>query len=284
MVLHEKAYLVNNVQLQVREAGPPEGNILLFLHGFPEFWYGWEKQLSYFASNGFRVVAPDQRGYNQSSKPAGVSAYKLEELSADIAALIRELGPGKVTLIGHDWGGAVAWAVAYQYPELLKNLVILNMPHPEVLKEFLRENPKQMLKSCYAAFFQFPWLPEAICRAFNFRILARSLTSSARRNTFSPEDLIRYKTAWKQPGALKTMLNWYRANLVSKLTYPGTLEVPTLLLWGKKDAFLSEEMALPSIERCTNGQLIFLKDNTHWLHHENPEQVNRFILNFLNSF
>jgi epoxide hydrolase 4 len=281
MEFQEKTYRVNEVTLHTKEAGPADGTLMLFLHGFPEFWYGWKNQLAYFAANGFRVIAPDQRGYNQSSKPEGKTAYHLDFLATDIAELIRQVTGNNVILVGHDWGGAVAWTVADRYPELLQKLIILNMPHPAVMKSFLKGHPKQMVKSWYAGFFQLPWLPETVCKAFNYKILELSMTTSAAKNAFSPEDLKHYKTAWNQPGALKAMLNWYRANPVGKLQMSESIEVPTLLLWGKKDTFLSEEMALPSIEKCTNGQLIFLKDASHWLHHENPELVNRFMFNFV---
>ncbi len=281
MEFQEKTFPVNKVQLHTVAAGPADGPIMLFLHGFPEFWFGWKNQLDFFAALGYRVMAPDQRGYNQSSKPAGRKAYQLEFLTADIAELIKSITSQKIILVGHDWGGAVAWAVAGLYPELLEKLVILNMPHLAVMKKFLRQNPKQMLRSWYAGFFQFPWLPEICCRVFDYKLLASTLTGSARKNTFSATDLAQYKAAWRQPGALTAMLNWYRTNTMSRFKIPETIEVPTLLLWGKKDKFLTEEMALPSIEKCTTGQLIFLKDASHWLHHENPELVNKFIYNFI---
>lgn len=279
--MRQKTYQLQQVSLHTMEAGPLDGQIILFLHGFPEFWYGWRNQLDFFAAQNYRVIAPDQRGYNLSSKPTEVKNYTLEILAADIAELINQLGSGKVVLVGHDWGGAVAWAVADQYPELLEKLIILNMPHLKILNHALRHNKKQMLRSWYAGFFQIPVIPEMLVKAFNFKLLERSLTTSSRPGTFLPENLSVYKQAWKQPGAITAMLSWYRATKYSSFKFKPTIEVPTLMLWGKKDKFLGEELALPSIEMCINGQLIFLNKASHWLHHEEPDRVNSLILNFL---
>ncbi|GAB3539495.1 epoxide hydrolase EphM [Pontibacter brevis] len=281
MDIREKYYTVNGIRLHVAEAGATDGPVILFLHGFPEFWYGWQKQLEYFAARGFRAIAPDQRGYNTSSKPKGLKAYTLSQLMNDIADLIQQVITRKVYLVGHDWGGAVAWAVAQHYPNLLEKLVILNMPHLEVMQEELRTNSKQRLKSWYIGFFQLPMLPEASSKAFNFKVLERSMVSTAKKGAFSRTDIERYKAAWQQPRALTSMINWYRAYKYDTLDITRAVTVPTLMLWGRKDTFLSDTMAQPSIEKCTNGQLIFLDDATHWLHHEKPEEVNSLLYDFI---
>jgi epoxide hydrolase 4 len=189
METEEKTYQVNGVRLHCREAGDAAGPVIVWLHGFPEFWYGWIKQIRYFARQGFRVVVPDQRGYNRSSKPRGVQAYTLQQLTRDIAALIGQLSSSPVVLAGHDWGGAVAWAVATHYPQLLSKLVILNMPHPQVMQQRLRRDPRQMLRSWYVAFFQLPYLPELLTSAFNYKGLAHALTKTGWRGSFSARDL-----------------------------------------------------------------------------------------------
>jgi len=283
MVVQEQAYAVNGVSLHVAEAGEQTGKVILFLHGFPEFWYAWSKQLPYFAEMGYRAVAPDQRGYNYSSKPAGVKAYTLEKLTGDIAALIRQLTHEKVYLAGHDWGGAVAWAMAICYPELLEKIIILNMPHPQVMEDNLKHNPKQMLKSWYAGFFQLPFLPELAGSAFNYKLLEQSIRTTSKRGTFTEEDIAHYKAAWQQPKALTSMLNWYRAYKYNKLNLAGDVTVPTLLIWGRRDAFLGQEMAQQSIARCKSGQLVFIDNATHWLHHEKPYEVNHLIKDFIIS-
>ena len=281
MELKEKEYWVNGILLKVIEAGPTDGKILLFLHGFPEGWYAWRKQIPYFAERGYRVVVPDQRGYNESSKPEGVKAYSLTELVKDIAELIGELGQQKVALVGHDWGGAVAWNMGIQYPHLLEKLVILNLPHPEVMKKTLKWWPPQLLRSWYIGFFQLPFLPEKACRVADFKLLEESMRSSALEGTFSDAEIENYKQAWRQPGALRAMLNWYRAVRHRSPFLPGQIHVPTLLLWGKKDRFLSHRMAKPSIEKCSQGRLVMLDKATHWLQHEEAGKVNQLIEDFI---
>lgn len=255
----------------------------MFLHGFPEFWYGWQKQLAYFASHGYRAIAPDQRGYNQSSKPTQVHAYVLEELVQDIRELIQHTPQQKVILVGHDWGGAVAWALALWYPELVHQLVILNMPYPGILSEQIKKHPQQLLRSWYAGFFQIPWAPEQVSQAFDFALLEKSMQNTARQGAFSPEDFQHYKEAWKQPHALTCMINWYRAFPHSKAVFSGSVTVPTLMLWGSKDTFLEKAFAQPSIDHCKNGRLLYLEKATHWLHHEFPEEVNQQVHQFISE-
>ncbi len=276
-------YTVNNLQLQVTTAGDTHQPLILFLHGFPEIGLSWRQQLLFFAEQGFYAAAPDQRGYNRSSKPNAVKAYTLTHLTADIAALIRQLTAGQVYLVGHDWGGAVAWAMAHHYPELIQKLIILNMPHPVVLQQHLKQSGKQRLRSWYAGFFQVPFLPEWLCRAFHFKILESSVVKTALPNTFSRQTIALYKKAWQQPGALPAMINWYRAYKHDPLTGQELIRVPTLLIWGKKDKFLSAEMAQPSIDQCSQGELKYIDQATHWLHHEYPDLVNNLILDFIKT-
>ncbi|QNF32173.1 alpha/beta hydrolase [Adhaeribacter swui] len=283
MTLTQKTYAVNNVQLQVTTAGEAHHPVILFLHGFPEMGLSWRQQLLFFAEQGFYAIAPDQRGYNRSSKPSKVKDYTLPHLTADIAALIQQLTPGQVYLAGHDWGGAVVWSLALHYPELIHKLIILNMPHPVVLQQQLKKSGKQRLRSWYAGFFQVPVLPELLCRAFNFKILESSVVKTALPRTFSRQTIALYKKAWQQPGALRAMINWYRAYKYDPLTNKEKITVPTLLLWGKKDKFLSSEMAQPSINQCNQGRLEFLDNATHWLHHEQPSLVNNLILDFVKT-
>ncbi|MBC3539353.1 alpha/beta fold hydrolase [Rufibacter sediminis] len=274
-------YRTNGVRLHVAEAGYANEKVILFLHGFPEFWYGWKKQLQFFAENGWRAVAPDQRGYNLSSKPEELAAYTIDQLTRDIVELIPQISAGKVVLVGHDWGGAVAWNLALQHPELLEKLIILNMPHPRVMHQHLTQNPRQMLRSWYTGFFQIPWFPEIASSAFDFHLLESTMTGSALPNTFTPADIKAYKEAWAQPNALTTMINWYPAYKQHPIKAPRPVKVPTLMIWGKQDPFLDTELARPSIEQCAKGQLILLGEPTHWLHHEQPERINRLMLDFL---
>lgn len=281
MELTEKKYWVNNISLQVREGGRPDGKVMLFLHGFPEGGYAWRKQIPYFIERGYRVVVPDQRGYNQSSKPEGIKAYSMPNLVKDVAELIGQLRQQKVVLIGHDWGGAVAWVVAIQHPHLLDKLVVLNLPHPEVMKKTLKRWPPQLLRSWYMGFFQVPVLPELACSAADFALLEEGMHRSALPGTFSDEEMKQYKEAWRQPGTVRAMLNWYRAIRHRSPFPPGRIHLPALLLWGKKDLFLSHRMAQPSIEKCRNGKLVMLAEASHWLQHEVPKKVNSLIEDFI---
>lgn len=274
---------VNGITLHTVEAGDKRGDCILLLHGFPEFWYGWKAQISFFAQKGYRVIAPDQRGYNKSSKPAGVRSYCLHHLVADIAALIQQLTDKKVILVGHDWGGGVAWQLALRHPRLLHHLVIINMPHPEVFNQKLKKNPVQMWRSSYAGLFQIPMLPEWLSRVFHFALLERSLLKTSKRGTFSKEDIAAYKKAWRQPHALTAMINWYRAYKYNTRPTSGIIQLPALLIWGKKDQFLLPQMAQESINKCTNGRLVLVADATHWIHHEQPRLVNNLIHDFIEN-
>jgi epoxide hydrolase 4 len=276
-------YDVNGVNLHVGHAGKQHRKILLFLHGFPEYSYGWKNQIPFFVEKGYHVVVPDQRGYNLSSKPQGIAAYKLEILMRDIVELIKSITSEKIIIIGHDWGGAVSWALALHHPELIAQLIILNMPHPQVMRETLKTNPKQMLKSWYAGFFQVPRLPEFLISRFDYKILASGIRKNANNGAISLVDIEQYKKAWRQRDALKSMINWYRAFRESNLHLDLEVSVPTLILWGIKDQFLIKEMAGKSLKRCLYGQLIFFQDLTHWLHHEDPERINNMILEFISK-
>lgn len=273
----------NGINLHIVQAGEENAPLVILLHGFPEFWYGWRKQIPYLAARGFRVWAPDQRGYNISDKPKGIRAYNQDELAADVIGLIDAAGQEKVMLIGHDWGAAVAWWTAIKYPERLSKLVILNAPHHDVFRQTYETNAEQRRKSLYGGFFQLPFLPEFTLRWNNWRTLIDSLHRSSRPGTFTDEDLKMYKQAWSQPGAMTSMINYYRA-VIQRPPKPlptVRVSVPTLMIWGKNDAFLSYEMAQPSIDLCDDGRLVFIDHATHWVQHEEPEQVNRLLGEFL---
>lgn len=275
----------NGIRLHVVQEGPADGRLLILLHGFPEFWYGWRKQIPFFAGAGYRVWAPDQRGYNLSEKPRGIAAYNLDALAADVVGLIDAAGQEKAFLVGHDWGGAAAWWVAAKYPQRLEKLVTLNAPHGAVMSKSLSRNPAQRRKSWYMFFFQLPWLPELVSRRRNWRMLTGMLRSSGRSGTFSDADLAEYRQAWSQPGAYSAMLNWYRAMMRARPTPAPRqpVSVPTLLLWGAQDHFLGRQLAEDSIKRCSQGRLVFLEDATHWLHHEQPGRVNALMHEFLQA-
>jgi pimeloyl-ACP methyl ester carboxylesterase len=270
-----------DVELQAVAAGPKDGPVVILLHGFPEFWYGWRRQVEPLAAAGFRVIVPDQRGYNLSSKPTDVAAYALTELVSDVIAIADQLGQKKIFLGGHDWGAAVAWSTALLHPQRIAKLAVLNVPHPSVMRKFLSTRPRQLVRSWYLFFFQLPLLPEAIFSAFRYRVGARSLLRSSRPGTFSAEDLAQYRTAWAQPGALTGMINWYRALFRFRTKFPDrTVHVPTRILWGERDAFLLAEMAHESLRFCTSAELFTFANATHWLQHEEPVRVSELLIDF----
>ena len=274
----------NGIELHTVQAGPDDGPLLVLLHGFPECWYGWHRQLDPLAKAGYRVVAVDQRGYNLSDKPSDVSSYHIRELAADIAGLVDALGYDKAAVAGHDWGAAVAWWLALEYPDRLSRLCVVNVPHPTVFERTLRTSWSQRKNSWYVGWFQVPYLPELTSRLGNYWLLADALTSSSRPDAFTETDIDRYRLAWSQPGALTGMVNWYRA-IVRARPQPvrQQVDVPTRILWGADDEYLDSEMAHRSIEYCTDGEIRMVDGATHWILHEEPALVVETLLDLLAS-
>ncbi|MEK6194965.1 MAG: alpha/beta hydrolase, partial [Deltaproteobacteria bacterium] len=254
--MHNQYIETNGIRLNVVQDGPQDGPLVILLHGFPEFSYGWKQQIPFLESHGYRVWAPDQRGYNLSDKPAGIAAYSLDELAADVIGLIDAAGQEQAFVVGHDWGAVVAWWLAAKYPHRLSKLVTINVPHGAVMRKNLFGNFAQMRKSWYMFFFQIPWLPEYLAKRQDWKLVLESLTKTSRPGTFNDSDLQQYRQAWSQPKAYRSMLNWYRAMIQNPPKPPAIsrITVPTLLIWGAKDKFLGREMAQPSIDRCDDGR------------------------------
>ncbi len=215
----------NGIHLHVVTAGDPRGRPVIFLHGFPEFWYGWRHQIPALAEAGYFVIVPDQRGYGLSDKPARVNAYLLQELVQDILGLLDHYGFEQANLVGHDWGAAVAWELAIDFPKRLERLGILNVPHPAVMWEFLHKSIRQMLKSWYIGFFQIPALPAGLLKLNHCASLVNMLKTSAKAGTFTQDELEEYRKAWCQPGALPAMINWYRAAFSDRSAMAATRRV-----------------------------------------------------------
>lgn len=270
------------VRLRAVTAGPADGPVVVLLHGFPEFWYGWRHQLGALAAAGFRVVALDQRGYNRSDKPSAVSDYTADRLAADVVACLDALGAERAAVVGHDWGGGVGWAVAALHPERVSRLVVANCPHPRAMQAALEGSWAQLARSWYVFTAQVPGLPERVARWTDFGFLTRSMRRSSRPGTFSRADFRRYRRAWSRPGAITGMVNWYRAAARHPLTLPDPhIRVPTLLLWGERDAFLGRDLAPASAAMCADVRLATFRTAGHWLLHEEPDAVNRQLLTFL---
>jgi pimeloyl-ACP methyl ester carboxylesterase len=273
----------NGITLHVVQCGPPTGPLVVLLHGFPEFWYSWRKQIPVLAEAGYRVWAPDQRGYNLSEKPKGVANYQIDRLGADILGLLDAAGQAKAVIIGHDWGAAVAWWLAARHPARVAQVGILNVPHPAVLGRAMRKTPRQLLKSWYIFFFQLPVLPEKMFRRKEYKFGRGSLRGTSHPDTFSSYDLQQYVKAWAQPGAVTAMINWYRAAFRNsrRVGDLGRITVPVRILWGQQDTFLEPELGRLSLAMCDRGELTYFKEATHWLHQEEPAAVNKLLLDFL---
>ncbi len=284
---------VNGVRLHYVHSGDPARPLLLFLHGFPEFWYAWKNQLAAFGA-GFHAVAPDLRGYNLSSKPAEVEAYAMKHLVEDVRALAAHLNGGRAfTLVGHDWGGAVAWAFAIAHPESLEKLAIVNAPHPAIFVRELRDNPAQQKASQYMLAFR-GLGAEASFAANDYAALVRVvLGEGLRTGVFTEDDRAEYLKAWSHPGALTGGLNYYRASRVGPPSPDGepassfvsgsdfTVRVPTLVIWGEKDIALCTGN-LDGLEAFVPALTIRrFPDAGHWVIHEKPDEVNRAIREFL---
>jgi epoxide hydrolase 4 len=276
---------VNGIALHVVLAGPASGKPLVFLHGFPEFWFAWRHQIDHFVSLEYRVIIPDQRGYNLSDKPAGVASYSIDLLARDVVGVLDNVAGSKAFVVGHDWGAAVSWYLAARYSDRIHRAAMLSVPHPRVFIKNLITGPRQLRRSWYIFFFQLPWLPEFIMHRRDWALLARGLQNTSAPGVFSDFDLKQYKESWARKGALTAMLNWYRAALIrpSKLALDpeaSRVKVPALLIWGKKDRFAGEAMARQSLQYCDDGRLEMFETASHWVQHEEAAQLNNLLSEF----
>ncbi len=262
------------------------GPLVLLLHGFPECWWSWRYQLDALAEAGFRVVAPDQRGYNDTDKQG---PYDLDTLAGDIVALLRELGVGRAHVVGHDWGGGVAWHLATYHPETVERLCILNMPHPGKLREafITRPRPRQLRRSWYVFFFQLPFLPEWALTRNDAEAIARMYRASAVDHSRFGDDEIRpFRDAIQKDGAAEAMVGWYRAAIrraFRTLRRPlPQVESPTLLLWAMDDLALGFDDLVPGTDRFVkNLRVERIERCGHFLQAEQPELVNQYLIDFL---
>jgi epoxide hydrolase 4 len=272
---------VGDVKLHYVEAG--EGPVVVLLHGFPEFWYGWRLQIKPLAAAGFRVVAPDTRGYNLSSRPADVASYSADKLAEDIRGLIRELGAESAMFVGHDWGGTIAWTIAMNHPEVVDRLVILDAAHPRRLQQGLKD-PRQLLRVWYFFFFALPGLPERVVSAGRFRFLRRFLRDAS--PAYTPQEIDRYVEAWSQPGAPAAMIDYYRCSVRQSQKEAKAairpISAPTLVIWGQRDRYLGAKLAEPEHDDVPNlDRVELLPDASHWVHHDAAERVTQLLIDFL---
>jgi pimeloyl-ACP methyl ester carboxylesterase len=306
MALEHRLVDTNGVRLHCAVDGA--GPLVLFLHGFPESWYSWRHQLAALAPR-FHVVAPDLRGYGESDKPAGVKAYDRAELVADVAGLIAAFGEREAVIVAHDWGGGIAWQFAMERPELTKRLVVMNCPHLAIFQQHLQDDPRQLLRSWYMFFFQIPWLPETLLGLNGAWPIGNAVHRAiVRKDAVTEDDLRIMREAASRPGALRSAINYYRAAFRSDEVVAGMpapvrrffygdrtfapprrrledwpkIAAPTMLVWGEQDVALRKELTY-GMEPLFTGPLRieYVPDSGHFVQQEQPELVNRLLLDFL---
>mmetsp|Transcript_28722 Transcript_28722/g.51109 ORF Transcript_28722/g.51109 Transcript_28722/m.51109 type:complete len:289 (-) Transcript_28722:26-892(-) len=277
----------NGIRLHVMQYGNPEGELAILLHGFPDFWYTWRFQIPVLVNAGFRLLVPDQRGYNLSDKPRGVPNYHIQELCKDIVGLIDYAGKPQATIIAHDWGGAVAFSLGTWYPERVKKLVVVNAPHLMVLMKLLLTNSEQFWKSFYIFQFQVPLLSEIDFLSNKCQNLIGLLQALAVRGDecyVNDEDIEKYVANWRQPRSIPCILGWYRSAIRSFFLRPyekPSNSVPTLLFWGKEDPAFTLELGLETASICTDVKFELIEDGGHWLHWTHANEVNAKIAAFI---
>ena len=290
-MLEHKYADVNGIRMHYVQAG--QGKLILFVHGFPQFWYAWKDLLAEFGRDHL-AVAPDMRGYNLSSKPEGVEHYRVSHMVKDLRELAKSLGHERFIVVAHDWGGGVAWSLAIRHPECLEKLVIINSPHPATFERELNQNPAQQAASQYMLFFRSP-KAEAALSANDYKALCDTvLTAGLKKGHFTEDDRQAYLAAWSQPGAMTGSLNWYRAAGIGPPTgaepkarsfvsdsAAHQVAVPTLVIWGEKDAALVKEN-LDGLDQYVPDLTVHrIPDGTHWVVHEQPAEVTRHIREFI---
>ena len=275
---------VNGVRLHYAQAGHGK-KLLLFMHGFPEFWYEYRAQLLEFSKSGeYTVVAPDLRGYNLSAKPAELPEYQATHLVEDVRQLAVYLGHEQFTLVAHDWGGILAWWLAIVHPECLTKLVVINGPHPALFNREITHNPQQQAASSYMNLLKSPQA-EQVLSADNYQWLARLLFEPDRPTSlFSEADQQAYRAAWAQPGALTGALNYYRAALTLGYGFPPStyqVRVPTLVIWGEQDKYLTNSLLTGLEQYVPDLTIKRIANGTHSVLHEQPALVNKYIRDFI---
>ncbi len=257
--------------------------LVLLLHGFPECWYSWRYQLPVLAKHA-TVVAPDLRGYNETEKPR--SGYTLDVLTRDVDALIEALGYRQAVVVGHDWGGMLAWALAIAFPEQVERLAVLNIPHPALFSRAIGRNWRQTLRSWYIGLFQLPWLPERLLRWHDCLPIAQMIRGAAvDRSRFGMAELHFYRQAAARPDALTAMLNYYRGMRQGSCgLFHGTgmrVRAPTHMIWAENDVALGKELTYGTERFVDDFRITYIPHCGHFVQQEQPEQVNRLLLDFL---
>jgi epoxide hydrolase 4 len=278
---HQEFFQVGSLRMHAAIEGSAGHPLVVMLHGFPEFWYSWRFQIKPLAAAGYRVVAPDMRGYNLSDK---TPPYDVFTVASDIVNLIHTLGEEQAVLVGHDWGGMIAWVIAMTHPEVVARLVVCNLPHPRAVRRAQRQvYLPQLLKSWYIAFFQLPALPEWCCTINQYRFLLGALRRSL--PAFGEADAARYRQAWSEPGAIPAMLGYYRALIRGFpliLQREREISAPATLIWGDPDFALATRLAEWSKDYCRQGlKLSIIPNSSHFVQLRHPAEVTQLMLEFL---
>jgi len=283
---HEMIKLKSSgVTLHYVSKGSSDQPMILFVHGFPECWYTWRYQMKYF-SDDYRVVAIDQRGYGLSSKPSSVGDYKVEILARDVADVIEQLGYKSCILVGHDWGGVVSWVTAMLYPHLVDKLIIMNVPHPTAYRDNL--SLTQLRRSWYIFFYQVPFIPEMLLQSNDIEIFARIFCEKPmgmiNEKNMTTDDLEVFKYTFSQKGTATAAINYYRALFRHQKDYSKfKLAMPVLIVWGCQDKALGEELADASQKYCSDVRLKKIRNASHWVQQDTPDEVNKYMEDFLNE-
>jgi pimeloyl-ACP methyl ester carboxylesterase len=275
---------IGSVRLHYAKAGNG-GRLVILLHGFPESWYSWRHQLNAL-SDEYTVVAPDMRGYNLSDKPTKISDYEIDKLVDDVTGLIRHLGHENAAIVGHDWGGGVAWALAQNHPEYVWKLAVLQTPPVSIWRKNL--TLKQFLASWYMFFFQIPFLPEVVFRLNDYAILANALkNSTAEKDVFTDEDITEYKKSWSEPFALTAMINYYRANILKRFYSKNVknekkISVTTVFIYGEQDKAILPE-TVKGISEFVDApyEEFHIPTAAHWVQQEAQDAVTEILREFL---
>lgn len=275
---------VNGLRLQMAVAGEAGRPLVILLHGFPDLWQGWHLQIPALEAAGFRVVVPNQRGYGKSDKPRGIAAYDIDRLAEDVLGIADAESASTFHVVGHDWGGIVAWWVAAQYPDRVARLVVLNAPHPGIFHTYALRHPRQLLRSWYVAAFQLPWLPEKLLSAANYKLLFKSVQNTSLPGIFDDGDRRYLVAGWSEKHALTSMLNYYRAIARrSPRSLQKRMSVPTLIQFGKRDPTEEPGLAEASLQQCEHGELVWLERARHWIQREEPNEITENICVFLEA-
>lgn len=281
--LVHKQIKVNDIYLHVAQKGNGK-KLVVLLHGWPEFWYTWRYQIEAL-SEYYTVMAPDLRGFNKSEKPIGIANYKADVVATDIAALIQQSGYEKAFIVGHDWGGAIAWTFSSLYPNLTEKLAILNCPHPKEMLKQIKKNPSQLLKSWYMFFHQIPLVPEMLLELtlpYFFKTFIKGWMHHP--ENFTDEDLKAFVSAYKEEGALTGSINYYRAMMQTKPTisiFKQKTIAPTLMIWGEDDKALGIDLTYNTKNYVdAEFEIKYIKNCSHWIQNDCPDLVNEYLIEF----